>query len=98
MLPRATGAPLLKVAMVAAVAAVFALAYLDLRREQARALEDFTSEQATLARALAATVASRLDDAFGDLDALATLADATAAAAQLVRVRPLYREIDQIDD
>lgn len=46
--------------MVAAVGLVFLLAYLDLRREQARAYEDFTAEQIALARALASTLEARL--------------------------------------
>jgi two-component system, NtrC family, sensor histidine kinase HydH len=50
----------LTIAVVASVALVFALAYVDLRREQARALDDFSGEQAALARTLAASVATRL--------------------------------------
>jgi signal transduction histidine kinase len=47
--------------MVGAVATVFLLAYLDLRREQARALEDFTTEQSALATACAATLKLRIE-------------------------------------
>jgi signal transduction histidine kinase len=50
---------LLKLGMVAAVAVVFAVAYLDSRREEARALADFSREQAMLARTFALTVAER---------------------------------------
>src|SRR5205085_10530246 len=49
----------LKVGMIGAVTVVFALAYLDSRREDVRALADFSSEQAMLARAFALTVAAR---------------------------------------
>jgi signal transduction histidine kinase len=49
----------LKVGMVAAVTVVFAVAYLDSRREEARALADFSREQAMLARSFALTVAGR---------------------------------------
>src|SRR5579883_1386468 len=55
-------------AMALAVAAVFLLAYLDLRREQARALDDFSSEQATLARASAAAVEARIAGVLRELD------------------------------
>jgi signal transduction histidine kinase len=49
----------LTLAVVTSVALVFALAYVDLLREQARALDDFSEDQAELARTLAATVATR---------------------------------------
>jgi signal transduction histidine kinase len=52
--------------MVAAVPLVFLLAWLDLRREQARALDDFTDEQRALAGAFAAALQSRVH---GSLDA-----------------------------
>src|SRR5262245_61526825 len=52
-------------AMLAAVALVILLAWLDLRREQARALADFSAEQATLARAAAAILAVRFAAAPG---------------------------------
>ena len=64
----------LTVAVVASVALVFALAYVDLRREQSRALDDFTGEQAELARTLAATVAARVSTVLRDLDTVAELA------------------------
>ena len=74
--PDAIGTRGIKVAMVTAVVAIFALAYLDLRREQSRALADFTAEQAALSRSLAATVGARMDAVFADLDTLITLDDA----------------------
>ena len=86
--------------MLVAVAAIFALAYLDLRREQQRALDDFTVEQAALARALAATVGARIDSVFEDLETLSALDDASGKrlAERLVRTRPMIREVDLLDD
>src|SRR5262245_60110131 len=46
-----------KVGMVSAVGAGCALAYADLRREETRAIEDFTREQVSLARVVAAALA-----------------------------------------
>ncbi|MDB4964985.1 MAG: Sensor protein of zinc sigma-54-dependent two-component system [Myxococcales bacterium] len=90
----------LKVAMLGVVAGVFTLAYVDLRREQTRALEDFSADQQALARALAATVAARIDTVFDQVAALATV-DAAAAARQsraLLAGRSFYREVDLVDD
>ena len=64
----------LTVAVVASVALVFTLAYVDLRREQSRALDDFTGEQAELARTLSATMAARVSAVLRDLDTVAELA------------------------
>ena len=50
---------LVKLALFAAVPVVFLLAYLDLLREQAAALADFTTEQETLARAFATAIEAR---------------------------------------
>ncbi len=97
--PDAIGTRGIKVAMVTAVVAIFALAYLDLRREQSRALADFTAEQAALSRSLAATVGARMDAVFADLDTLITLDDAgrERLARQLIAARSIYREIDLCD-
>jgi signal transduction histidine kinase len=65
---------LLQAGMVGAVCLVFGLAYLDLSREQRRALEDFTADQSALSRALAANLEARLGGAPADLDAAAQLA------------------------
>ena len=59
----------LSVAVVGSVALVFALAYVDSRREEARALDDFSGEQAALGRTLAATVAARAAAVERDLTA-----------------------------
>ncbi len=61
--------------MLAAVLAVVGLAYLDLRREQARALADFMDEQSVLADAVAGTLQARLGRVLGDLHVAATLDD-----------------------
>ena len=85
----------LSVAVVASVALVFTLAYVDLRREQARALEDFTGEQAALARTLAATMSARVSAVLRDLDTLATLDSvSTSALDQLVAQSGFYQELD----
>jgi signal transduction histidine kinase len=82
----------IKVAMVMAVIGVFALAYLDLLREQARALDDFSAEQATLARAFAVTLGNRITDVQRDLQLAADAPDPQAAMAQLVHTHPTYRD------
>ncbi|MGZ3442163.1 MAG: hypothetical protein ACXVDD_21740, partial [Polyangia bacterium] len=89
----------LSVAVVTSVGLVFALAYVDLRREQTRALDDFTGEQAALARTLAATVSARVSAVLRDLDTIATL-DATAPTAtldQLIAQSGFYQELDLLD-
>jgi signal transduction histidine kinase len=58
--------------MIAAVVIVFGVAYLDSRREEARALADFSGEQAMLARAFALAVAGR---AAADVTPAVLLAD-----------------------
>ncbi len=90
----------LQAAMVGAVLVVFALAYVDLLREQTRALEEFTAEQKTLAVALASTLQSRVESVRHDLQ----LAGATANSASgetvlrsLVADGRLYREADVLD-
>src|SRR5689334_4043289 len=50
----------LKIAMIAAVTAVFGLAYLDSAREETRTLGDFTAEETMLARTFAVTIATRV--------------------------------------
>ena len=85
-------------AVVACVGLVFALAYVDLRREQARALDDFTGEQAALARTLAATMSARVSAVLRDLDTIATLDKVSAAAlGKLVAPEGFYQEIDLLD-
>ncbi|HZS37497.1 MAG TPA: ATP-binding protein [Polyangia bacterium] len=91
----------IQIAMVGAVIAVFLLAYLDLRREQARALDDFAGEQAALGRASAATLGARVDGVVRDLDAAADAAAggrADAALRRLVGAGELYRELDVLDE
>jgi hypothetical protein len=93
------GLLLVKVAMLGAVAAVFLLAYADLRREQARALEDFTAEQASLARSYAEAMRTRLDNVLRDL----SLVGAAVAGRNdpllrsLLAGEPAYREVDVLD-
>lgn len=57
--------------MLAAIAAVGSLAYLDAERESSAALADFAQEQATLAQSLAASLGARLAAARHDARALA---------------------------
>jgi two-component system sensor histidine kinase HydH len=68
-----------RVGMAIAVLAIFLLAYLDLRREQARALDDFTAEQSALARAFAGTISARM--AGGTLSESGSAAEAVASDA-----------------
>ncbi|HEX8951935.1 MAG TPA: hypothetical protein VF945_08820, partial [Polyangia bacterium] len=85
-------------AVVTSVGLVFALAYVDLRREQARALDDFTGEQAALARTLAATLSARVSAVLRDVDTIATLDEvSTPALARLVAPGGSYQEIDLLD-
>jgi signal transduction histidine kinase len=83
--------------MIGAVLAVFLLAYVDLRREQARALEDFTAEQSALARSFAGTVAARMGGVLKDLDAAAELAS-SSALEHLLLANPSYRGVALLDD
>src|SRR5205807_771236 len=88
----------LSIADVTCVVLVFALAYVDLRREQARALDDFTGEQAALARTLAATMSARVSAVLRDLDTIATLDSvSTAALEKLVTESGFYQEMDLLD-
>ncbi|MCU1279586.1 MAG: hypothetical protein JWM53_3132, partial [bacterium] len=88
----------LSVAVVTSDCLVFALAYVDLRREQARALDDFTGEQAALARTVAATMSARVSAVLRDLDTIATLdAVSTTALDQLVAQSGFYQEVDLLD-
>ncbi len=103
MQERVTGRPRwLRLPMLGAVVAVFLLAYFDLLREQARAFDDFAAEQATLARAFAATLGARLDAVLHDLDSASAFArlsreQAEPALARLVGAGELYREVDVLD-
>jgi signal transduction histidine kinase len=86
--------------MIGAVAGVFLVAYADLRREQARALDDFTTEQATLARAYADAMRTRLDGIVRDLDLLNDLSGAElpiAALRRLLGEEAAYLEVDVLD-
>ena len=89
----------LKAAMLAAVVVVFTLAYLDLRREQARALDDFTAEQTTLATGFAAALEARIAGVRHDLRAAAEAGsgDLEAILRSLVHDGRLYREADVFD-
>ena len=66
----------LSVAVVTSVGLVFALAYVDSRREEARALDDFTGEQAALARTLATTMSARVATILRDLGTVASSPEA----------------------
>jgi two-component system NtrC family sensor kinase len=57
--------------MLAAIAAIGALAYLDAERESSAALSDFAQEQATLAHSLGASLGARLAAARHDARAVA---------------------------
>jgi signal transduction histidine kinase len=78
--PSRRAALVLALAMLGAVASVFLFAYADLRREQARALEDFTSEQSALVRGAAELLRNELD-AHRGLPALERLFDALRTAS-----------------
>ena len=83
----------LRLVMVGAVVTVFVLAYLDLRREQARALDDFTAEQSLLARTIAATMHARLELVRADLES--ALDGADDARQRIVERRDgAYRALD----
>ncbi len=88
----------LSIAVVTSVVLVFALAYVDLRREQARALDDVTGEQAALARPLAATQSARVWAVLRDLDTIAALDTVSVPALeQLVTQSGFYQELDLLD-
>jgi signal transduction histidine kinase len=84
----------LTIAVVASVALVFTLAYVDERREEARALDDFTGEQAALGRTLAATVTASMAGVLRDLG---------SALRSPATIEPLawrggpYEELDVLD-
>ncbi|HEY2743955.1 MAG TPA: ATP-binding protein [Polyangia bacterium] len=84
----------LSLAVVASVALVFALAYVDERREEARALDDFSGEQETLGRTLAATVTANVAGVLRDLG---TAARAPATIEPLVGPGGVYEELDVLD-
>jgi len=69
----------LRLGLGLAVLAVIALAYVDLRREEARALDDFVAEQQALARSTAATMSARVEALFDELE-LAARTGQTARA------------------
>ena len=83
--------------MVGAVGLVFLLSYLDLHREQARALDDFIAEQSSLARSVGATMTARLELVSRDLkSALELDADGRgdAALARVLARDVAYSELD----
>ncbi len=85
--------------MAGAVAVVFALAYADLLREEAHALDDFTSEQMRLARTGAEVLYARLGRVDRDVQRLdASLIENASAVEEplrkLLALEPAYREID----
>ncbi|HEX4457249.1 MAG TPA: hypothetical protein VIA18_04725, partial [Polyangia bacterium] len=89
----------LTLAVVGVVTLIFGLAYLDLRREQVRALDEFTAEQAALSATLAATLSRRLDSVERDLGMLAALdAAAPPALPLLVDGKSAYHEVELLDD
>jgi signal transduction histidine kinase len=86
----------LRAAMVFAVALVFTLAWLDLRREQARALDDFGAEQAALARVFAESVAARAGGVNRDLEHAAALVERGGGEPLLeglIARDPVYRAV-----
>jgi hypothetical protein len=83
--------------MVAAVVGVFLLAYFDLRREQARALDDFTAEQSAIAGAFAATLQARIARVTDDLTSLAATSEPSALGRGLVERGALYRSAARFD-
>jgi len=87
----------LRAAMIAAVVIVSTLAYVDLRREQARALDDFTAEQATLATALGAALEARLAAVHHELRAALGDSDGEARLRELTAGGSIYRSATLID-
>lgn len=86
--------------MVGAVGVVFLLSYLDLRREQARALDDFIGEQASLARSVAATMSARLALISRDLQAalaVPELEQSDAALRRIVELDGAYVELEVVE-
>lgn len=89
----------LTAAVVASVTLVFVLAYVDLRREQARALEDFTAEQAALAQTLASTMSARVAGVLRDLDTIAAIDAVSLPALDAMVARShFYQELDLLDE
>lgn len=83
--------------MALAVLAVFLFAYIDLLREEGRALEDFTAQQAELATALARTFEAGNYCILHDLRTLVALDDPMAratAARRLVDDGATYRQAE----
>jgi signal transduction histidine kinase len=72
---RVPSLPFVQSGLVVLLALVFALAYLDLRRDQGIALADFSLEQAALARSFAATLEARLGGVLRELESAAAVAD-----------------------
>jgi len=72
----------LSLAAVASVGVVFALAYVDSRREEARSLDEFSGEQAALARTLAAAASGTTEA--GRRETLARLFAAARTDGRLV--------------
>src|SRR5262245_33319111 len=78
-------------ATLMAVPLVVSLAYLDLRRDQARAVDEFTAEQKIVAAAFAASLSARLDSGEALYDGM-TFPDAPVRALVLDGERR-FREI-----
>src|SRR5512138_38196 len=77
--------------MLLAMATIGVLAYLDEERESAAALADFTQEQATLGRSLAAALGARLAGAHHD--ALAVVQSHTARQLPLPAIVERYLSV-----
>jgi signal transduction histidine kinase len=86
--------------MVAAVGVVFTLAYVDLDREQARALADFSAEQGALAAAKATSLETRIDRVVDELRVASELGRSSDVAIFLRRIvgdGALVRRADLVD-
>ncbi len=94
------GDRVMKSAMALAVLLVFGLAYLDLLREQRLALEDFTSEQTSLAHAYASALQAQLMEVTRDMETADRLDDKMAVTKffqALVSPKGLYRQAEVTD-
>lgn len=82
-----------RLGMLLAVASVFLLAYVDLLREQQRALADFGSEQQAIAQASAIAIQARIETVSHDLDRYLEASHAAPPPPG-----GLYRDLQLVDD
>ncbi len=83
----------LRLVMMVALGTMLLVSYLDLRRSQAAALADLTSDQAALTRAVALMLTQRMEFLTDDVSDLAESGTAGDARERL-RLQPRYRRVD----